>query len=127
MELIKAEKPNMIMLGGPPFYLEGFKIDVTQLQRGLANLTSIVETVPVTLMEHHVLRDEQWKKQTEQIYATADKTEHSVMTAAEFAGKENLFLESRRKQLYVDFPPSKEFENWMREGLKEKGSIKPPI
>ena len=78
-------------------------------------------------MEHHVLRDEQWKKQTEQIYATADQTEHSVMTAAEFAGKENLFLESRHKQLYVDFPPSKEFEKWMKEGLKEKGSIKPPI
>ena len=127
LELIKAEKPNMIMLGGPPFYLEGFKIDVTQLQRGLANLTSIVETVSVTLMEHHVLRDEQWKKQTEQIYATADKTEHSVMTAAEFAGKENLFLESRRKQLYVDFPSSKEFEKWMRDCLKEKGCIKPPI
>jgi predicted metallo-beta-lactamase superfamily hydrolase len=78
-------------------------------------------------MEHHVLRDEQWKKQTEQIYATADKTEHSVMTAAEFAGKENLFLESRRKQLYVDFPSSKEFEKWMRDCLKEKGCIKPPI
>jgi uncharacterized protein len=126
-ELIKAEKPHMIMLGGPPFYLADFKIDITQLQRGLANLTSIVETVPVTIMEHHVLRDEQWRKQTEQIYATADKTEHSVMTAAEFAGAENLFLESRRKKLYIDFPPSKEFEKWIRDGIKEKNSVKPPI
>jgi predicted metallo-beta-lactamase superfamily hydrolase len=78
-------------------------------------------------MEHHVLRDEQWKKQTEQIYVTADKTEHSVMTAAEFAGKENLFLESRRKQLYVESPPSKAFEKWIHEGLKVKGTPKPPL
>jgi predicted metallo-beta-lactamase superfamily hydrolase len=117
----------MIMLGGPPFYLAGFKIDITQLQRGLANLASIVGTVPVTIMEHHVLRDEQWRKQTEQIYATAYKTEHSVMTAAEFAGEENFFLESKRKKLYIDFPPPKEFEKWIRDGIKEKNSIKPPI
>jgi predicted metallo-beta-lactamase superfamily hydrolase len=41
VELIKAEKPNMIMLGGPPFYLAGFKIDVTQLQRGLATTLQV--------------------------------------------------------------------------------------
>jgi hypothetical protein len=49
------------------------------------------------------------------------------MTAAEFAGQENNFLESKRKTLHVENPPSKEFETWMREGLKEKGHAKPPI
>ncbi len=49
------------------------------------------------------------------------------MTAAEFAGEKNVFLESKRKQLYLENPPSKEFEKWMREGLTEKSSTKPPI
>jgi len=49
------------------------------------------------------------------------------MTAAEFAGQENSFLESKRKTLYVETPPSKEFERWMREGLKKKSIAKPPM
>jgi predicted metallo-beta-lactamase superfamily hydrolase len=52
---------------------------------------------------------------------------HSIMTAAEFAGEKNKFLESKRKQLYLDTPPPKEFEKWMREGLTKKSSTKPPI
>jgi hypothetical protein len=48
------------------------------------------------------------------------------MTAAEFAGDRNNFLESKRKTLFVENPPSKEFEKWVRQGL-EKSHAKPPI
>ncbi len=126
-ELIKAEKPEVIMVGGPPFYLAGFKVDEAQLQRGLENLKSIVEMVPTTILEHHALRDEQWQIRTKPVYAAALKAGHSVVTAAEFAGEENLFLESKRKQMYVDNPPSKEFEKWMRLGSMELSHVKPPI
>ena len=127
LELIKAAKPHVIMVGGPPFYLAGFKVPEAQLQLGLNNLISVVENVPLTILEHHALRDEQWQQRTEQVYAAAHKAGHSVMTAAEFAGEKNLFLESKRKQLYVENPPSKEFEKWMREGLTAGSHIKPPI
>jgi hypothetical protein len=126
LELIKAAKPHVIMIGGPPFYLS-FKVEESQLQVGLKNLVSIVETVPVTILEHHALRDEQWQQQVEPVYDAASKAGHSVVTAAEYTGGKNTFLESRRKQLYVENPPSKEFEKWMREGLTEKSSTKPPI
>ena len=127
LEIIKAEKPQLIMVGGPPFYLAGFKVPEAQLQLGLNNLLSVVENVPLTILEHHALRDEQWQQRTEQVYAKAHKAGHSVMTAAEFAGETNLFLESRRKQLYVENPPLKEFVKWMREGLTTNSHIKPPV
>ena len=127
VELIKAEKPDVLMVGGPPFYLEGFKVDAAQVQRGLENLKGIVEVVPVTVMEHHALRDAQWQKKTEQVYVAAAKAGHKVVTAAEFAGETDTFLESRRRQLYTENPPSKEFEKWLREGLKEKVAAKPPV
>jgi predicted metallo-beta-lactamase superfamily hydrolase len=127
LELIKAAKPQVIMLGGPPFYLSGFKVAEAQLQLGLKNLTAAVEAVPVTILEHHALRDESWRQRTKQVYAKAAELGHKVITAAEFAGHENRFLESKRKMLYVENPPSKEFEKWMREGLTEKSSTKPPI
>ena len=127
LELIIAAKPQVAMVGGPPFYLGGFKVDEAQLQTGLRNLVSLVETIPVTILEHHALRDASWQERTRLVYDAAASAGHSVVTAAEFAGEQNVFLESRRKQLYIDDPPSKDFERWMREGLKEKNSLKPPV
>jgi predicted metallo-beta-lactamase superfamily hydrolase len=115
------------MVGGPPFYLGGFKVDERQLQTGLRNLVSVVETVPLTILEHHALRDEAWQQRTKQVYDAAVKAGHTVVTAAEFAGEENAFLESRRKKLYADYPPSKEFEKWMHEGSMARSTTKPPI
>jgi predicted metallo-beta-lactamase superfamily hydrolase len=127
LELIKKAKPHVIMIGGPPFYLGGFKVDEAQLELGLRNLASVVETVPLTILEHHALRDQQWQQKTQQVYDVAIKAGHAVMTAAEFGGQENAFLESRRKGLYVDYPPSKEFKKWMHEGLTARSTTKPPI
>jgi predicted metallo-beta-lactamase superfamily hydrolase len=127
LELIKSANPQIIMIGGPPFYLGGFKVSEAQLQLGLKNLVSVVEAVPLTILEHHALRDEQWRQKTEQVYVAALVARHSVMTAAEFTGEKNMFLEFKRKQLYLDTPPPKEFEKWMRQGLTKKSSTKPPI
>ncbi len=127
LELIKAASPRVIMVGGPPFYLGGFKVDEAQLEVGLRNLAGVVETVPLTILEHHALRDASWQQKTKRVYGVAQETGHGIMTAAEFAGEENVFLESRRKQLYLENPPSKEFEKWMRLGVVAMGTTKPPI
>ena len=126
LELILDAKPTVIMLGGPPFYLGGFRVEMAQLEQGLRNLESIVQTVPLVILEHHALRDELWKQKISQIYKQASKAGHSIVTAAEYLGKENIFLESKRKQLYRDFPPSIEFKQWMKT-LNNKKIAKPPI
>ncbi|MCX8153713.1 MAG: hypothetical protein N3E52_04695, partial [Candidatus Bathyarchaeota archaeon] len=82
---------------------------------------------PLTILEHHTLRDEQWKQKIALVYDAALRAGHKIMTAAEFAGEKNNFLESKRKQLYLEMPPSKEFENWSREVLTKKNIPKPPI
>lgn len=127
VELIKAAKPDIAMVGGPPFYLSGFKVEETQLQQGLKNLTSLAETVPILILEHHALRDAAWHEKIGQVYEVAEKAGNMVKTAAEFAGVENVFLESRRKQLYEEMPPSKDFEKWMKESPESKSLRKPPV
>jgi predicted metallo-beta-lactamase superfamily hydrolase len=127
LELIKAAKPDVAMVGGPPFYLGSFKVDEAQLQQGLRNLTILAEAVPSVILEHHALRDVAWRDRMRQVYEAARKAGNVVKTAAEFAGLENVFLESRRKQLYEEMPPSREFEKWMNESLERKSIIKPPI
>jgi predicted metallo-beta-lactamase superfamily hydrolase len=126
LEIIKKVEPTLIMLGGPPFYLGGFRIDIAQINRGLRNLESIVKTVPLVILEHHALRDELWQQRIDAVCEQASKAGHSVMTAAEYCSNENLLLESKRKQLYNDNPPSAEFKQWMKT-LNNKKIVKPPI
>ncbi len=126
LDLILATKPTAIMLGGPPFYLGGFRVELTQLEQGLKNLERIVEVVPLVILEHHALRDEAWRPKMDTVFQKAAKSGHSILTAAEYAGKENMFLESKRKQLYRDKPPSAEFKQWTKT-LNNKKIEKPPI
>jgi predicted metallo-beta-lactamase superfamily hydrolase len=126
LELILAAHPTLIMLGGPPLYLGGFRVDMAQLGLGLHNLEKIVEKVPMIILEHHALRDEFWKQKMESVFLKAAKFEHRIVTAAEYTSKENNFLESHRKQIYREQPPSNEFKQWMKT-LNNKKIAKPPI
>lgn len=126
LELILAAKPTTIMLGGPPLYLGGFRVELEQLEHGLRNLERVVEVVPLVILEHHALRDEAWRPKMDAVFQKASQVGHKILTAAEYAGKENLFLESKRKQLYRDHPPSAEFKQWTKT-LNNKKIAKPPI
>jgi hypothetical protein len=49
------------------------------------------------------------------------------VTAAQFLGLSDSFLEARRKKLFKEDPPSKEFQKWMRINPEAKRLAKPPI
>lgn len=127
LEIIVNEKPQLVMVGGPPSYLAGFRVSEEQFQLGMHNLEKVAETVPRTILEHHILRDENWREKAAKIFEKAERVGHRVLTAAEFLGEENAFLEAARKRLFVEKPPSKEFEKWMRESLNMKKKVKPPV
>jgi predicted metallo-beta-lactamase superfamily hydrolase len=126
LQLIRETQPSLLMLGGPPFYLAGFRVEESAIQNATRNLQSIVETVPLTILEHHTLRDESWKEKVAPLCEHALKFGHELLTAAEYAGNENIFLESRRKQLFKESPPFNEFQLWMKT-LSNKQIAKPPI
>jgi hypothetical protein len=125
-DLIEAENPAAIMLGGPPLYLEGSRVDPSVIEQSLRNLESIVRKVPTVILEHHVLRYETWKQKVIKVLEAASEVGHNVLTSAEFCGEKNSFLESTRKQLYEDFPVSEEFKRWMKT-LNNKKIEKPPL
>jgi predicted metallo-beta-lactamase superfamily hydrolase len=127
LEIITEEKPQLLMIGGPPLYLSQSKVDEYQILFGLGNLGEIVKTVPYVILEHHILRDESWREQTREAFETAKKAGSSVLTAAEFLGKENMFLEAMRKKLFSENQPSKEFEKWMSKGMEAQKHARPPI
>jgi len=127
LELILREKPQILMIGGPPLYLAGFRVKEGEIQKGLENLGKIVEAVPLTILEHHVLRDKDWREKTKKVFEKANKHGHKILTAAEFLGEKNVLLEAVRKRLFVEKPPSSEFQKWMRKNRTTKRHVKPPI
>jgi len=126
LEAILAEKPQVIMVGGPPLYLAGLHVTEADVEQGMGNLEEIVKRVPVTILEHHTLREEGWREQSKPMFETALKVDHAVLTAAEFLGKENNLLEFRRKRLFEAEPPSLEFQRWMRMPIMKRKQVKPP-
>ena len=127
LSIIAAEKPQLIMIGGPPLYLAGFKVNEEQIQAGLKGLEQVVEISPMVILEHHVLRDENWHEKTANVLDKAWEIGHKVLTAAEYIGEKNAFLEAMRRRLFAEKPPSKEFEKWMHGNLKTKKMTKPPL
>lgn len=127
LQIITEENPQLLMVGGPPLYLSLVKVTEEQLQLGLKNLTEIVGKVPQVILDHHIIRDEEWRSKTVELFYQTYKSGSTLQTAAEFLGKENKPLEAIRKKLYIEDPPSKEFEKWKKANDETKKHTRPPI
>lgn len=125
--IILNERPNLLMVGGPPFYLAGFKLGEEQVQESLRNMRNIVASVSHVIIEHHLLRDKEWKEKTADIFQCAHESAHTVQTAAEYLGRSNAFLEADRKNLFEEDPPSNDFKTWMRQNEETKKHVRPPV
>jgi len=123
---ILVQEPQLVMVGGPPTYLEGL-VKREHMQVGLRNLESLAESVPTSILEHHLLREENWREISKPIFDAASKKGHSIVTAAEFLNKNDNFLESQRRKLFETEKPSPEFKKWMKMLIAKRKLVKPPI
>ncbi len=125
-EILSFES-QLLMLGGPPLYLDPLKVTPKNAQASIDNLNKLAETVPEVIIEHHLLRDENWRNKIKTVLDTAEKAGHIVETSAEFLGQRNTFLESSRKKLYEEREPSQDFRRWMKGSDEMKTHTKPPV
>lgn len=124
---ILDDQPQLLIISGPPTYLEGIYVNGQQLQRGMRNLETLVKNIPMTIVEHHLLRDIQWRESAAQVFKSAKVAGNKVLSAAEFLGKEERLFEARRKQLFEEKPPNQEFESWSKLSQSKQRKLKPPI
>jgi len=125
--MILRENLGILVLGGPPLYLEGVRVEKTSIQQGLENASTIVGKVPKVIFEHHVLRSSNWKEQAGMVIEGAAKAGHEVVTAAEFLGEQPMLLESLRERLYEEEPPSEEFMKWSQLNYEKRRQQTPPV
>jgi len=126
LRVMLAQNPQMIIVGGPPTYLGGL-VNQEDIQRGIRNLGKSTEKVPLTVLDHHLLRDGKWRQLSQPIFDSASRAGNIVVTGAEFLRKQNNLLEYKRKELFEDDPPSSEFKKWMKLTSLKRKLIKPPI
>ncbi|MFQ6094650.1 MAG: hypothetical protein ACE5NN_00765 [Candidatus Bathyarchaeia archaeon] len=126
LSIILAEKPHVLIVGGPPLYLAGM-VKKESLAIGFKNLEKIAEKVPLVILEHHLLRDKEWRTKAQQVFDIASRSGHRVVTAAEFVGEKNQLLEAHRDELYDVDPPSQEFLKWTKIPALKRKLTPPPI
>jgi hypothetical protein len=102
---ILAEKPDVLFVDGPMTYMLGYRYSFKSLEISNNNLVkAIKETSLNTLvLDHHLLRDLEYRARIKPIYEAADKRGVKVVTAAEFCGRKIEMLEASRRELYAKY------------------------
>lgn len=126
-KLILRQKPETLILGGPPLYLEGVRVDKVSIKKGLDNASLLAAQIRNVIFEHHVLRSENWKERTVQVFEAAAKSGCSVLTGAEYGGQQVMLLESERERLYEEDQPSEEFIRWTKLSREKRRGLPPPV
>lgn len=96
---ILDEKPDTLILSGPPLYLVGFALTKENIDNARANLVDLCREIPRVVVDHHLLRD---LRSLDFIKSVQEETDNEVMVASEILGKEPNLLEARRKEFYLE-------------------------
>jgi predicted metallo-beta-lactamase superfamily hydrolase len=102
---ILEQKPDVLFVDGPMTYMLGYRYSFRSLETSNVNLVRAVkETELHTLvLDHHFLRDLNYKMRIKPVYEEAGRRGVKVLTAAEFTGRKIEMLEALRKELYAKY------------------------
>ena len=99
IEQILAWKPDVVLVSGPPLYLQ--HLSSRKRKKARENALILAKEVPVLILDHHLLRNEAGYRFLEDLSASAG---HKVFCAADYMGRRCLPLEAWRQRLYRDMP-----------------------
>jgi hypothetical protein len=109
IDFILKEKPNILFVDGPMSYMLGYRYSYKSLEISNANMVRAVKekSLETLVLDHHFLRDLNYKLRIKPVYEAAEKRGVKVITAAEFAGRKIEMLEALRKELYMKYGEGK--------------------
>ena len=97
-DYIIKQKPDLLIMDGPPSIFLGWKFSLQNLKDASDNLIEIIEKLGCeVILDHHLLRDIKYKEVFPEPYSIGNK---AVKTFAEYLGEENNTLEAHRKELW---------------------------
>ncbi|MGB9959879.1 MAG: MBL fold metallo-hydrolase [Candidatus Bathyarchaeales archaeon] len=111
INFILEEKPDILFADGPMTYMLGYRYSFKSLEITNENLVRALKetSLHTMVLDHHFLRDLNYKMRIKPVYEEAEKRGVKVVTAAEFSGRKIEMLEALRKELYAKYG-EKEFK-----------------
>lgn len=105
IQFILEEKPDVLFVDGPMTYMLGYRYSYKSLEISNENLVKAVKEVGLQtlVLDHHFLRDLNYKMRIKPVYDAAKECDVKVLTAAEFCGRKIEMLEALRKELYAKY------------------------
>ncbi len=97
---IIEKEPQIVFIDGPMSYMLGYRFSKDSLNKAIENLKKISEVVETIAIDHHLLRDLNWRTAISEVISHAEQFSTKLCSTAEFAGKKEDLLEARRKELY---------------------------
>ena len=97
-DYIIKQRPDLLIMDGPPTIFKGWKISGEDIKNSAINLLRIIKEIDCdVILDHHLLRDINYKENFPEPYKLKDS---KVKTFAEYLGNENNTLEAHRKKLW---------------------------
>jgi hypothetical protein len=102
---ILEEKPDILFVDGPMTYMLGYRYSFKSLEISNNNLVKVIKKTHLytLVLDHHLLRDLDYRARVKPIYEAAEKRGTKVVTAAEFCGRKIEMLEASRRELYAKY------------------------
>ncbi len=102
LDFLLESGADVVFMDGAPTYLFPTKFSKSALDAAFSNTALFVDEAPfkALVIDHHTTRDIRYQRWFEEIFAVAKEKNKRILTAAEFMGRENLFLEARRRELH---------------------------
>ncbi len=124
LQLILKQKPDALIMGGPPLYLGGFKVGWEDLAKACKNMGKIAREVPLVVVDHHLLRSLEYREYLKPVYAGGEESGHQVLSASEFIGQKPQLLEAKRKEFHAQEPIGRDWYKRLERGEFKKGVLR---
>jgi len=101
-KIVLEKKPKTIFVDGPSTYMLGLNYTVEELEASLRNMGRIIREAHPSkiILDHHLLRDLEWRKHFKKLLEEAEKLNVIVETAAEYLNTKINQLEALRSSLH---------------------------
>lgn len=96
---IVEERPELLVLDGPPTYLLGYLFGQRDMERALVNAEAILQGLEALIIyDHHLPRDPRFRERTARLWKLAGQKGREFLTCAEWFGMKPLVLELTEAQ-----------------------------
>lgn len=124
---ILAQKPQLLILAGPPTYLSPQRVSHSLITKAADNLQRLVAQIPTVILDHHLQRDPNWREWLKPIQEVSQGVGHRLITVADATNLPEQILETRRSELYAAEPPSRAYEAWVSTIKRGLTTAPPPL